>query len=357
MPPIHQFVAGLSRTDAITNEAFVMRDIFRSWGYRSEIFCESRRVPLELRREAGDAAAYAAECRPDDAVLLHLSIGSPVNEVFQALRCRRALLYHNITPPAYFRLVNEETATNLARGRTQLRALAGAAEINLADSCFNAQELRMMGYRDPEVLPLIIDFDRLSARRDRAVLRRFSDSKKTVLFVGRCAPNKKLEDALTAFFHFQRFVEPQSRFVHVGSFAGTERYYHLLLTQSREMGLQDVHFSGAVRQSTLNALYAVADVFLSMSEHEGFCIPIIESMHHDVPVLAFEAAAVPETMDGAGVLFREKRHDIVAEMMGKLAGDTALRSAVLRGQRERLNRYRTRNLPSELRAHLAPLLK
>ena len=357
MPAINQFVAGFSNADAISNEALVLRHIFRSWGYDSDIFSEARRILPELRREARDFTEYAASASPDDVVLLHLSIGSPLNSRFAELPCRKAILYHNVTPSHYFDFINKKTAYDLAKGRAQVQSLAGTGEVVLADSRFNADELVSLGYRDVAVLPLVLDLDRLVSRPDRRVLRKYGDGTVNVLFVGRCAPNKRIEDLLLAFAHFHHFVQPNSRFIHVGSFAGTERYYYLLLTRVRELGLDGhVHFAGSVPQGELNAFYACARMFLCMSEHEGFCIPLIESMAHSLPVLAYAAAAVPETLDGAGILFDEKRYDWVAEMMGRVSDDKALRRGILAAQHERLLRYRQRNLESELKDHLSPLL-
>jgi len=357
MPAIHQFLAGFSNSDAISNEALVLRRIFRSWGYASEIFSESRRILPELRKEARDFAEYAAGPRKDDLVLLHLSIGSPLNECFAELPCRRSILYHNITPSRYFELINKQTAHNLAAGREQARRLAQSAEVVMADSRFNADELESMGYRRVDVLPLVLDLERLESRPDRSILRKFGRDAVNVLFVGRCAPNKRIEDALQAFAFFHHFVEPNSRFIHVGSHAGAERYYYLLLTRVRELGLDGcVHFARSVPQRELNAYYKCATLFLCMSEHEGFCIPLIESMVHDVPVLAYAAAAVPETLDGAGVLFAEKDYACVSELMGRIVRDRTLRRFILEGQQRRLARYRRRDLEAELRTRLAPLL-
>lgn len=356
MPAIHQFVAGFSRGDAITGEAILMQSIFRGWGMASDIFSEAKRIPAELRKQARDVSEAAESLAADDVVLLHLSIGSPVNDAFASLQCRKAILYHNVTPAHYFDRVNMATAANLAKGRRQIASLSDAADVVMADSRFNARELVELGYRNVEVLPLVIDFDRLQKSVDRRTLKRLDDGRKNILFVGRCAPNKCIEDLVTAFYYYRKHVEKASRLVHVGSFAGAETYYHLRLAQARELGLEDVYFAGSVPQPELNACYAAADLFLSMSEHEGFCIPIMESMAHDVPVMAYAATAVPETMDGAGVLFREKNFEAVAEMMGCLTHDTDLRSAVLRRQKERLDRYRQRDLAKELRQHLAPLM-
>ncbi len=356
MQAIHQFVAGFSNGDAISNESLALREVFRRWGHPSEIYCEPRRVLPELRATVRDVREAPAEVRDADVVLLHLSIGSVVNEVYAGMTCRKALLYHNITPPAYFSGIQPQTASNLARGLEQVAQLVGQPEVVLADSAFNAAELEGMGYRAPGVLPLVLDFDRIGTRPDRAMTRKLDDGRVNVVFVGRCVPNKKLEDCLAAFHFFQHYVEPDARFVHAGSFAGAERYHALLLALGREWQTQNVLWLGAVRQAELSAVYRTGHVFLCMSEHEGFCIPLVEAMAHDLPVLAYAAAAVPETLDGAGVLFREKRFDLVAEMTGRLVRDRALRAAVLDGQRARLARFRSRDLEAELRGHLAPVL-
>ena len=357
MPAIHQLVAGFSLGDAISNEATVMRDVFRSWGYDSDIWCETRRVLPRLRAQARDLAGLPAVCRPDDIVFLHLSIGSPVNLLFPTLPGRKALLYHNITPPEYFTIMQPVTAQLLAKGRAQARALAGTAAVRLADSRYNADELEAMGHGRTDVLPLILDYERLRLPPDRRTLAQYDDGRTNILFVGRCAPNKKLEDVLTAFACSQRGVDPRARLLLAGSFAGTELYQRLLAGMATEMGLKSVVFTDAIPQSELNACYRAAHVFVCMSEHEGFCIPLIEAMVHRVPVLAYAAAAVPETLAGAGVLFADKNFETIAEMMARLARPGALREGVLARQDARLKQLIGRDLAAELRQHLAPLLK
>jgi glycosyltransferase involved in cell wall biosynthesis len=353
---LHQLCAGFSKGDAISHEALTLRALFRSWGMESEIFSEPRWIHPALRGEARDAAALPALCRPDDIVLLHLSIGSPVNRLFGALTCRKAILYHNVTPPAYFEWVKPETARALAAGLEEARALAGAAEVNLADSRFNAAELEAAGYRNVRVLPLVLDRGRLAEPADPAVAAALSDGKRNVLFVGRIAPNKKIEDLLAAFAHFQQGWEPESRLILAGSWAGTERYHRLLSVQVRNLGLRDVTFRGTVPQAVLHGLYAAADLFLCLSEHEGFGIPLLEAMEFGVPVLAYAASAVPETMDGAGVLAARKDYPALAGLMAALCREAELRGRVLAGQRARMARYWARDLEAELRGHLAPLL-
>ena len=356
MTALHQLTASFAKGDAISNEALALRNVFRSWGCESEIFSEVRRILPELRRDVRDIAGCAKALRPGDAVLLHLSIGSPVNRIFRDLSCRKAILYHNVTPPCYFERLQPATAWALEEGLKDVRALAGTAEVNLAVSRFNAEELAGCGYRDVKVLPLVFDPARLNERPDRRALREWRDGCTNVLFVGRCAPNKKIEDVLDAFAHFQRTVEPESRLILVGSWAGCDRYRQVLNSRIKRLGLKRVEFAGSVPQPVLHAAYGAADLFLCLSEHEGFCIPLLEAMAHGVPVLAYAAAAVPETMDGAGALVARKDYPEIAELMGRLCTDQALREAVLAGQRERVKRYFSRDLAGELRGLLAPLL-
>jgi len=356
MSAIHQFVAGFTNGDAISNEAVVLRRIFRAWGYESDIFCEARRTLPQLRQDARDLSEYRASSGHADVVLLHLSIGSPANELFARLPCRKVILYHNITPPAYYSKVNRQVARVLDSGLKQVQSLAGVADITLAVSLFNAGELIKLGYKDVKVLPIILDLDKLRVKPDRKVCRRLADGLVNILFVGRCAPNKKIEDLLYAFWFYQRTVEPNSRLILAGSTAGVERYHRILRVLERDLGLRNVEFAGSVSQAPLNAFYASADVFLCMSEHEGFCIPLIESMFNNVPVVAYAAGAVPETLEGAGILFSEKRFDLIAEMMGRVVSDRSLRQAVIEQQHARVGRYEARNMDAELKSLLSPLL-
>jgi len=353
---IHQIVAGFSNGDAISNEARVWRDTFRSWGYASEIFCETRRILPELRKDARDLSAASSTIAPDDIAILHLSIGCEANLLFQQLKCRKAIVYHNITPPDFFRGYQESIAHQLARGRDEMALLKNAADVNMAVSRYNAGELAAAGYRNPQVIPLILDRANWNGSVDRRIPRSLDDGFTNILFVGRCAPNKRIEDLIFTLYYSQQFVNRSTRLIHVGSPAGLERYQALLKTKAREMKVEHIIMAGAVRADELRGYYQAADVFLCLSEHEGFCIPLLEAMGHDVPVIAYDAGAVAETLDGAGVLIREKRYDVIAETVERVAKDRLLRDAIIRGQRARLSRYEKLDIPGMMKNALAPLL-
>ncbi|MEM7392805.1 MAG: glycosyltransferase [Verrucomicrobiota bacterium] len=355
MTSIHQIAAGFSLNDAISNEALALRALFRSWGHDAQIIAPRRRIHPDLREGIVEFESYQENPGTDDLLLLHLSTGSPVNEAFAALPGRKIIRYHNVTPPHYFEGGFSRIAAELAEGRRQVEALVGTADIHLAVSQFNAEELKTMGYPDATVIPILLQPD-VYQPVDESLVQRYRDGLFNVLFVGRGAPNKRIEDLLHAFHVFQTCVEPQSRLIHVGSYDVTRKYYDALLALARNLGIQHFVPLGSVGQNKLNAAYRCADLFLCLSEHEGFCIPLLEAMRHDLPVMAYDAGAVRETMDGAGILIREKRFDQIAEMMGKLARDPGFKANIVAGQRERIERIEALDLEQQWRKTLEPVL-
>lgn len=329
--------------------------MFRSWGFKSEIFSETKSILPELRSDSLDVTRLASMVGKDDVVLLHFSIGSDVNEYLAPLPCRRVLRYHNITPHKYFAGVNTATFACLRRGREQLKQLSTVADANVADSAYNALELEQCGYRNVSVLPIIMDRGLLEAEPDRHMTAKLSNTGTNILFVGRCAPNKCIEELVTQFYYYYRFYDKKASLIHVGSFQGTERYYYFVRSLIKSFGIAErVRLLGSVPQSQLNAYYKSCDLFVSMSDHEGFCIPVIEAMYHRLPVVAFASSAVPDTMDGAGVLFAEKNFALVAETMHHIVSSAPLREAILKKQDARITRYFARDFEKEMRDILLP---
>ncbi|MGI5868423.1 MAG: glycosyltransferase [Kiritimatiellia bacterium] len=355
-PVIHQIVAGCRKGDAISDEAMLLSAIFAENGYESRIHCARETTSQDARASVGDLDELPAVVKPGDLALLHLSIGSRANLVFPTLNCRRAILYHNVTPSRFFERLNPPMAAALDEGRRQVASLAGVAEINLADSEYNAGELRELGYRDVRVLPLVIDAQFGSGEIDPTMRARLADDGCfNILFVGRVVPNKRHDKLLQVFHHFQHTVEPRSRLVIAGSSSGQEAYKSLLLGSVHTLEIQRVLMTEFISAPELNACYATASAFVCMSEHEGFCAPLLEAMAWDVPVFADAQAAVPETLAGAGVLFHGADSAMIAETIGKVVRDPALRDAVLDRQRRRLDAYRRRDVWAELQALLLSL--
>ena len=360
MRSVYQFVAGFRSGDAISNATLQMRDVFRSWGCRTDILARPSSVAVDRRDDARDIDKAVPEITPDDVAVLHLSIGNPVNLVFRDLRCRKAIVYHNVTPAHYFRVLNSSIAADLEEGRRHLEMLAGAAELNVADSSYNAAEMTAAGYRDAKVLPLPIDLDSfIGGPTDPDTSASLDDGFYNVLFVGRLAPNKKLEDILTVMYYLVK-IEPKARFIHVGSRDGLEMYSGLLQAHANALGLtiRNYRFMGSLPQKCLNACYASSHAFLCMSEHEGFCAPLVEAMLHKLPVLSLGSSAIPETMGGAGVLFGQPPDfPVIAETVAEVLHNQKLREEIIAKQNRRIEAFRNRDLAAEMRPLFAPLLE
>jgi glycosyltransferase involved in cell wall biosynthesis len=250
------------------------------------------------------------------------------------------MIYHNVTPERHFIGVSEQVYYIAKSGRKELASLTGCMDRCLCDSEFNRRDLVALGYENVRVVPVLVDFSLLDVQPDAKVQSRYSDDWKNLLFVGRITPNKKHEDIIRIFYYYKKFINPCSRLFLVGSARQTPRYLVILKNLVQRLGLDDVIFTGEVGQSELVAFYRIADAFVCMSEHEGFCVPLVEAMHFTVPIIAFDAGAVPETLAGSGVLVGEKDHLAIAEMVDLLLTEEDLRSRIIQAQDERLKYFK-----------------
>jgi glycosyltransferase involved in cell wall biosynthesis len=277
--------------------------------------------------------ASALRPAPDALVLYHHGIASSLAGTLLHLPCRRGVVFHNITPARFYAGTRLELA--LTAGRAQLAALAEGVELSIGVSGFNARELEVAGHRNVKVVPLYVEPERFAASEaDEATRTRLQASAgPTVISVSRVVAHKRVEDLLALHAELRR-LHPHARLLLVGGYDAGSDTFKALSAQARALG--GVHFLGRVSHSQLVAAYRSADVYVSMSEHEGFGVPLVEAMAADLPVLAFGAAAVPETMGGRGIVFDEKHFAGLAELVSVLQEDAALRANLLAGQRARL---------------------
>ena len=221
-------------------------------------------------------------------------------------------------------------------------------DLAMGDSAFNRQDLEQFGFTRTAVLPVVPDFSHLDGAPNRFVAGQYDDEWTNIVFVGRVISNKKIEDLIRFFHTYNIRYNPRSRLLIVGAFSMFERYMATLYHLIDELDLHHVHFAGHVSDEELVAYYEVADLFLCASEHEGFCVPIVEAFYEEVPVLAYAATAVPATMDGAGVLFTEKDPEVVAALMDALISNHALRDTVIDRQLAAVDRLRAQDFDGTL---------
>lgn len=349
---IHQVLAALAYGDAIGNEALAIRKHLRGRGIESEIFAE--KVHPKMAGLAHPLSEYARAAAGDTLCMFHFSIGSAASSLVFHRREPLICLYHNITPAEFFVDFHQHLAGLCHHGKRQLVSFASRSVLGLGDSEFNRRELVAAGFHPTGVLPIVMDWSRYEEAPSRVMKERLGGFEgATVLFVGRIVPNKKIEDLLTSFAAFQRHHQPESRLILVGDTVGHERYLRRLLELRHSLRLRNVIFTGQVTQGDLIAAYRSAQAFLCLSEHEGFCVPLLEAMHFGLPVVAFDAAAVGETMAGGGVLLDDKDPRVVAETLDLVLTDEGFRNRILASQQRTLSAARAIDFGALLEAHIA----
>jgi len=335
-PKVHQILATLGYGDAIGNEVLGICRTLRAAGYESEIIVETADPRLE--ELTVDYQEMVNDVGPDDLLIHHFSIGSRASRTAYALPARMALIYHNITPPEFFLGVHPQLVRQCYHGRRELTAYRDRVDLALGDSEFNRQELEALGFSPTDVLPVVPDFAHLNVPADPRVLDAYDDEWTNILFVGRLIPNKRPDDVIRFFHAYKTLYNPRARLILAGSYSGFDSYLAQIHTLIAQLGVRDVFIAGQVTNAELTGLYDCADLFLCASEHEGFCVPLIESFYKRVPVLAYAATAVPSTMDGGGVLYDVKDPARVAALMHAMVSDHAMGDRILAAQDAALDR-------------------
>ena len=349
---VNQWLPAAHTGDAIGDSARRMRDLLRGLGYDSDIFALT--IDDEL---VGNVLPFSdAAAKAGDVTIFHYALPSPMTEAFAKLPRGRVLQYHNVTPAHFFAPYDPALFRLASIARHELATLVGHVDLALGVSDFNRQELEALGFAPTGVLPLALDWSRVTRPVSRPALEKVLDDEYVnFLFVGRIAPNKKIEDHIRLAEHYKRYVDAFYRFIFVGKYDAVPAYYSVIRSLMSEYKLLHDRFifTGPVSDEELAVYYRRAAVYISLSEHEGFCAPLIEAMAADVPVLAYSAAAVPETLGGAGVQFAPKDLEYAAELAGALAFDDDLRARVIAGQRKRLADFGPEQLTTRLEAILS----
>lgn len=332
---VNQWVPAAHRGDAIGDSARRVRQMLRDAGHHSDIFALT--IDDVLRDDVRPFSEPTS--RTGDITIFHFALPSPMTTAFASLGGVRILQYHNITPASFFAPYDPQLFRLAALGRQELKSLVGHVDLALGDSDFNRRELEELGFAPTGVFPIAVDTDRLTrAPRSPALEKMLGDGLINILFVGRIVPNKRIEDHIRLAEHYKRYIDAYYRFIFVGRYEGLPRYYNAvraMILQYRMLPDRFL-FPGAVTDQELAAYYRWADVYVSLSEHEGFCVPLVEAMAADVPVLAYAAGAVPETLGGAGIVFAPKDLEFAAEMVASLVYDRGVRTEIIQGQRRRL---------------------
>lgn len=336
---IIQLLTTVSYGDAVSNDVLALHETMCKKGYEASIYAENvdPRLPSGLVRRI----KRMPKLQDDDVILYHLSTGTDLNYKLPKYKGRKILVYHNVTPCEFFADYSPHAWKLCKKGQEGLRYLADKVEYCIADSQYNKQDLIAAGYKCKiDVLPILIPFSDYDKTPNEKILRRYKNDKYVnILFTGRIAPNKKQEDIIKAFYMYQKYYNQKARLFLVGSYNGMETYYHKLKNYVKELHLDNVYFTGHIKFDEILAYYNLSDLFLCMSEHEGFCVPLVEAMKFDLPVIAYDSSAIGDTLGGSGVLLKDKNPLEVAGMIHYLTTHPDVMETLKEEQRARLNDF------------------
>ena len=329
---INQFHSGTAVGDAITNQMLLIRKILRDKGYHSDIYAEH--IPKELENDILPIKKYTGDEK--SILFVHHSMGFDGYEKIINLPDKKALIYHNITPERFF---NDEWTKQYIR-----KGLKQAADYNnyvcycMANSNFSRKELIQMGYKNVDVLPVQISLDRFDKTNTDLDIKKKLENKTNIIFVGRVVPNKRQDDIIQIFAVYNKYYNPDSHLYIIGD-DGMQNYVEKLRVLIKKLDIEtNCTLTGKVSEGALKAYYETADLFLCMSEHEGFGVPLLEAMKMKVPVIAYRSSAIPETMDGAGIVVDKKNYAYIGALLNEVIQNKELYELIVKKQCDRIER-------------------
>ena len=337
---IVQLVPSLSYGDAVGNDILAIDSILKKEDIETTIYALS----IGARIPDGLAKVYSFDelqglLKPEDILLYHGATGTQLHQDIPKFHCKKLLRYHNVTPPQFFEGYSESGVETCREGLKEFEEMKDVFDGVVTVSSFNVEDLQSMGYRcRMDVCPILIPFSDYDQCPNGDIMRTYQDGVTNILFVGRIAPNKKHEDIIASFAAYNKLYNPNSRLIFVGAANGTESYKKRLEDYSKVLGISNqVVFSGHIGFDGILAFYSVADLFLCLSEHEGFCVPLIEAMYFKTPIVAFDSSAIAGTLQDGGILIQKKDPSYVAGIMDYVIQHPDVQEAIVKGQQRRLS--------------------
>ena len=349
---VEQFLPAFHYGDALGNSTLSFHRFLLEKGVQSRIIALT--IDECLKDQAAFFQDYKNNPTPDSLKILHFAIPSELTDYFLEIGGKKAMIYHNITPSYFFTDFSDDLVRFTHEGRKHLERLKDCFDISIADSSYNAGDLHALDYRNVNVSPLMIKLEDYDVSHNMGYYNLYNDERKNIIFVGRITPNKKIEDLIKVLFFYKKYLSPSIRLMVAGNTNTLPKYFKSVRDLASEFYLtsDDIVFTGHIPFDELLSVYRLGDVFLSMSEHEGFCLPLIESNYFETPVVAFDTGAVSETLGGAGIVFKEKKYDMVAGLVEKVLFDEQLQSKLKALMAQRIKKYKKDSQPEKLFALL-----
>lgn len=354
---IIQVLPTLAYGDGVGNDTLAIDKILKKQGIDTCIYASNidKRIPQGVAKYVKDMP----QIKKKDIILYHFSTGSELNEALKDWNAGKIMIYHNVTPPEFFKEYSRASESLCSDGRKSLASVKDAVDYCIADSEYNKKELKELGYTCPvDVLPIIIPFEDYQKPVSEKVIEKYSgDGYTNILFTGRISPNKKQEDIIEAFYYYQKYYNPKSRLFLVGSYQGMEAYYDRLVKYTEKLGAENVIFTGHIPFDEILAYYKLSDIFLCLSEHEGFCIPLVEAMLFKLPIMAYQDTGVTGTMGEGGLPIKEKNPLEIAGILHYIQTHEDVKSVLIEKGQEQLQKFNTERIEAQLLAYLEAFVK
>lgn len=343
---IEQFLPAFHYGDATSNSALAFHNFLLDSGV------DSRLISMTSDKNVRDKIVLFKDYKEEASSLkiLHFAIPSLLTDYFLKTKGKKVMIYHNITPSYFFTDYSDFLTGFTAAGRKHLEKLKDCFDLSIGVSIYNEAELKELGFRNTEVFPLIIDLKDYDKEHSRAFYNLIKDERKNILCVGRVAPNKKLEDAVKMLFFYKKYLSPSIRLIVAGNIDSVQKYFFAVRDLASRFYLtsEDIIFTGHIKFDEFLAVYKASDVYLSVSEHEGFCLPVIESFKMDVPVVAYNAGAISETVGEGGVILSDKEPDTTAGVLQYVIENKKIRQKLSSAAQNSLNFYEESSNPEKL---------
>jgi len=349
---IHQFVPTLIPRDAVGNEVISIQSLLQKFGYDSDILVGN--IHPEMIHLCKNYNSIKDKFDAD-IIIYHHATGTKLLDSILDSKSKIVLIYHNITPSKYFEGINQDAAESSRFGRMQLDKLKNKTSLTFTHSEFSADELRKLGFTSVSVIPYLCDFSHLGKINDRIIKKH--ESFANILFVGRITPHKKIENIIKVFAYYHKCINSKSNLFIIGNYIGMEKYFKWLQYLVKKARLSNVYFENKLNDEELRSFYQLADVFLCMSEHEGFCVPLVESMKFGVPIIAYNSTAIPDTLDNSGILVNDETPEEIGEIIDLIVNDKNLREKIIQKQYQRLKFFDPQKGEFKFKEEILMLLK
>jgi len=335
---INQFLPAFHYGDAIGFETLSLKHFFLSQGIKSNIYAFS--IDKNLRSEAKFFGDYEDK---HDLKIYHFAIPSRLTDFFIKSKGKKILIYHNITPKHFFTKFRKDLFRIGHYGKKELNYLKSVISLAVGDSEYNKKELENIGFKNTSTFPLMVNFSKYNNNRTSILDKMYNDGKLNLITVGRIVSNKKIEDIIKIYFYLKKYVHQNTRLFVVGNTKSDRKYFYALLDYVNYFLLSshDVIFTGHIPYDELLTYYQISDIFLTTSEHEGFCLPLVESMIFSLPIIAYNSTAIPYTLDGSGLVVNSKNPALVGELIYEIWKNKELNDKIVSSQHKRLGKIKS----------------